>query len=80
MSVWDVRAGERWGCMHREVIDWQGANLYCIACSNLGGAFTEFTAPINITLFYGSSCANNGKGALDTPETLPHLRGIRKAG
>eukprot|EP00959_Pyramimonas_sp_CCMP1952_P373308 7817795-Pyramimonas_sp.AAC.1 len=25
----------------------------------------------NITSFYGSSCANNGKGALNTPETLP---------
>eukprot|EP00976_Prorocentrum_cordatum_P115984 1196095-Prorocentrum_minimum.AAC.1 len=25
---------------------------------------------INITTFYGSSCANNGKGALNTPETL----------
>eukprot|EP00976_Prorocentrum_cordatum_P106419 1194445-Prorocentrum_minimum.AAC.2 len=25
------------------------------------------------TSFYGSSCANNGKGALNTPETLPLL-------
>eukprot|EP00959_Pyramimonas_sp_CCMP1952_P192399 4023121-Pyramimonas_sp.AAC.1 len=25
----------------------------------------------NTTLFYGSSCANIGKGALSTPETLP---------
>eukprot|EP00976_Prorocentrum_cordatum_P106455 1194453-Prorocentrum_minimum.AAC.1 len=25
----------------------------------------------DITSFYGSSCANNGKGALNTPETLP---------
>eukprot|EP00976_Prorocentrum_cordatum_P065907 1178095-Prorocentrum_minimum.AAC.2 len=24
-----------------------------------------------VTAFYGSSCANNGKGALNTPETLP---------
>eukprot|EP00959_Pyramimonas_sp_CCMP1952_P413723 8668755-Pyramimonas_sp.AAC.1 len=24
-----------------------------------------------MTSFYGSSCADNGKGALDTPETLP---------
>eukprot|EP00976_Prorocentrum_cordatum_P093753 1189521-Prorocentrum_minimum.AAC.2 len=28
--------------------------------------------PLNdITSFYGSSCANNSKGALNTPETLP---------
>ena len=25
----------------------------------------------HITSFYGSSCANNGKGALNTPEALP---------
>ena len=25
----------------------------------------------NITSFYGSSCANNGKGALNTQEALP---------
>eukprot|EP00976_Prorocentrum_cordatum_P106090 1194381-Prorocentrum_minimum.AAC.2 len=30
----------------------------------------------NITWFYGSSRANNGKGALNTPETLPSLCGI----
>eukprot|EP00959_Pyramimonas_sp_CCMP1952_P286052 5981290-Pyramimonas_sp.AAC.1 len=28
----------------------------------------------NITSFYGPSCANNGKGALNTPETPPALR------
>eukprot|EP00976_Prorocentrum_cordatum_P074222 1181426-Prorocentrum_minimum.AAC.6 len=28
---------------------------------------------MNITSFYGSSSANNGKGALNTPETLPHF-------
>eukprot|EP00976_Prorocentrum_cordatum_P060967 1176112-Prorocentrum_minimum.AAC.1 len=27
--------------------------------------------PYNITSFYGSSCANNGKDALNTPEALP---------
>eukprot|EP00976_Prorocentrum_cordatum_P114204 1195816-Prorocentrum_minimum.AAC.14 len=27
----------------------------------------------NITSFYGSSCANNGKDALNTPETLGGL-------
>eukprot|EP00959_Pyramimonas_sp_CCMP1952_P425750 8917788-Pyramimonas_sp.AAC.1 len=27
----------------------------------------------NSTLFYGSSCANNGKGALNTPD-VPRLR------
>eukprot|EP00959_Pyramimonas_sp_CCMP1952_P409974 8592006-Pyramimonas_sp.AAC.1 len=31
----------------------------------------------NITSFYGSSCANNnGKDALNTPETLPPTAGI----
>ena len=29
----------------------------------------------NITSFYGSSCANNGKDALNTPETLRRTRG-----
>eukprot|EP00959_Pyramimonas_sp_CCMP1952_P475221 9504067-Pyramimonas_sp.AAC.2 len=33
------------------------------------GGSSEYTALqcVNITSFYGSSCANNGKGALNTP-------------
>eukprot|EP00959_Pyramimonas_sp_CCMP1952_P380083 7962594-Pyramimonas_sp.AAC.1 len=34
-----------------------------------GGAQMATTRMNNITSFYGSSCANNGKGALNTPET-----------
>ena len=39
-----------------------------------GGPLRSRTLNINlnnITSFYGSSCANNGKDALDTPGTLP---------
>eukprot|EP00959_Pyramimonas_sp_CCMP1952_P355659 7448982-Pyramimonas_sp.AAC.1 len=32
-----------------------------------------------MTSFYGSSCANYGKGALNNPETIPHLS-IRSCG
>eukprot|EP00959_Pyramimonas_sp_CCMP1952_P461123 9481074-Pyramimonas_sp.AAC.2 len=32
---------------------------------------------VSITSLYGSSCANNGKGALNTPEILPIIPGIQ---
>eukprot|EP00854_Cymbomonas_tetramitiformis_P007976 gene7976-9483_t len=33
MSVWDVRAGERNGCVHRAVVDWAGALLLAQAAT-----------------------------------------------
>eukprot|EP00959_Pyramimonas_sp_CCMP1952_P164506 3439103-Pyramimonas_sp.AAC.2 len=33
--------------------------------------YTTSIIYINITSFYGSSCADNGKDAFNTPETLP---------
>jgi hypothetical protein len=24
LSIWDLRAGEKWGCMQRVVVDWTG--------------------------------------------------------
>eukprot|EP00976_Prorocentrum_cordatum_P081227 1184303-Prorocentrum_minimum.AAC.1 len=36
-------------------------------------ASNSTSSAINISSFYGSSCANNSKGALNTPETLPLL-------
>eukprot|EP00976_Prorocentrum_cordatum_P078094 1182959-Prorocentrum_minimum.AAC.4 len=41
------------------------APLYLFLCGNL------YNKRALITSFYGSSCAKNGKDALNTPETLP---------
>jgi hypothetical protein len=27
LSIWDLRAGEKWGCMQRVVVDWTGSSI-----------------------------------------------------
>eukprot|EP00959_Pyramimonas_sp_CCMP1952_P286364 5987794-Pyramimonas_sp.AAC.2 len=44
--------------------------LLCVIACDKGGHKGN-----NITSSYGSSCANNGKGALNTPDTTTSLEG-----
>eukprot|EP00959_Pyramimonas_sp_CCMP1952_P295546 6181648-Pyramimonas_sp.AAC.1 len=43
--------------------DWRGQRVYSFPLTAIG-----VDGGYDITLFYGSSCANNGKDALNTPD------------
>eukprot|EP00959_Pyramimonas_sp_CCMP1952_P121706 2544710-Pyramimonas_sp.AAC.1 len=61
---------------HRIAIRNATAGRYYVGLFNLKYKEEKTHSEVNnnATSFYGSSCANNGKGALNTPETLPTPR------
>eukprot|EP00959_Pyramimonas_sp_CCMP1952_P158346 3311526-Pyramimonas_sp.AAC.1 len=47
----------------------RAVDMWCAPATNQGNFRNSLTTRYdNITSFYGSSCANHGKGALNTPD------------
>eukprot|EP00976_Prorocentrum_cordatum_P058752 1173630-Prorocentrum_minimum.AAC.1 len=55
----------------RPVMEYSSTHNIPLCVANQVACARGITTLYNITSFYGSSCANNGKGALNTPKTLP---------
>ena len=66
----------RWAAAKKPMSGWFATffalQVNIVACYITGCVVNTKSYNNNITSFYGSSCANNGKGALNTPKTLQY--------